>query len=303
MKKSIFGKLALIFVAIAWGSSMVVIKGSTDTLPAGALLASRFTIASLLLALANIKKLKQIDKDYIKSGIFIGLCLFMAYFTQTIGVMLEMPGKSHFLSSAYCVFVPFLGWIVLKEKPKFSHIAAAFMCAIGIILVSVAGNFSISYGDSISIISSVFWAAQIIAIAKWGKDKDPVLITMLQFIVCAVLAWVFTLTMENPGAIQWNMGAIGGVLYLGIVCSGICFLLQTIAQKTEDPTSVSIILSFENIFGLVFGAVFFNEQFTARSLLGFALIFFAIIVAETELSFLRKRKQINHVIHFLQLHT
>lgn len=290
MKKSIFGKLALIFVAIAWGSSMVVIKGSTDTLPAGALLASRFTIASLLLALANIKKLKQIDKDYIKSGIFIGLCLFMAYFTQTIGVMLEMPGKSHFLSSAYCVFVPFLGWIVLKEKPKFSHIAAAFMCAIGIILVSVAGNFSISYGDSISIISSVFWAAQIIAIAKWGKDKDPVLITMLQFIVCAVLAWVFTLTMENPGAIQWNMGAIGGVLYLGIVCSGICFLLQTIAQKTEDPTSVSIILSFENIFGLVFGAVFFNEQFTARSLLGFALIFFAIIVAETELSFLRKKK-------------
>lgn len=290
MKKGIFGKLALLFVAVAWGSSMVVIKGSTDTLPAGTLLACRFTIASVLLALANIKKLKQIDKEYIKSGIFIGLCLFFAYFTQTIGVMLEMPGKSHFLSSAYCVFVPFLGWIVLKEKPKMYHIAAAAMCSVGIILVSVAGSFSISFGDSISILSSVGWAAQIIAIAKWGKDKDPVLITMLQFVVCAVLSWVFTLTMENPGAIQWNMGAVGGVLYLGIVCSGICFLLQTIAQKTENPTSVSIILSFENIFGLVFGAVFFNEKFTTNSIIGFALIFLAIIVAETELSFLKKKK-------------
>lgn len=290
MKKGVFGKLALLFVAVAWGSSMVVIKGSTDILPAGSLLAWRFTIAALVLGLVNIKRLKQIDKDYIKSGIFIGVCLFMAYFTQTLGVMLEMPGKSHFLSSAYCVFVPFLGWIILKEKPKVYHIIAAIMCAIGIILVSLVGSFSISYGDSISIVSSVFWAAQIIAIAKWGNGKDPVLITILEFVVCAILAWAFTLTMEDPFGIQWNAAAVGGVLYLGVVCSGICFLLQTIAQKTEDPTSVSIILSFENIFGLVFGAVFFGETFTPQSILGFTLMFLAIIIAETQLSFLKRKK-------------
>lgn len=290
MKKGVFGKLALLFVAVAWGSSMVVIKGSTDILPAGFLLAWRFTIAALVLGLVNIKRLKQIDKEYIKSGIFIGVCLFMAYFTQTLGVMLEMPGKSHFLSSAYCVFVPFLGWIILKEKPKVYHIIAAIMCAIGIILVSLVGSFSISYGDSISIISSVFWAAQIIAIAKWGNGKDPVLITILEFVVCAILAWAFTLTMEDPFAIQWNAAAVGGILYLGVVCSGICFLLQTIAQKTEDPTSVSIILSFENIFGLVFGAVFFGETFTPQSILGFTLMFLAIIIAETQLSFLKRKK-------------
>lgn len=289
-KKNVSGKLALIFVAVAWGSSMVVIKGSTDTLPPGLLLTCRFTIASAMLAIANGKKLKQIDKEYIKSGIFIGVCLFMAYFTQTMGVMLEMPGKSHFLSSAYCVFVPFIGWFVLKEKPKIYHIIAAIMCAIGIIMVSLVGSFSLSFGDTFSIISSVFWASQIIAIAKWGNDKDPLLITMLQFVVCAVLAWIFTLTMEDPGAVKWNIGAVSGVLYLGLVCSGLCFLLQTIAQKTENPTSVSIILSFENIFGLIFGVIFFNEKFTLQSIIGFALMFVAIIISETELSFLKKKK-------------
>ena len=178
-KKNVSGNLSLIFVAVAWGSSMVVIKGSTDTLPPGLLLTCRFTIASAMLAITNGKKLKQIDKEYIKSGIFIGVCLFMAYFTQTMGVMLEMPGKSHFLSSAYCVFVPFIGWFVLKEKPKIYHIIAAIMCAIGIIMVSLVGSFSLSFGDTFSIISSVFWASQIIAIAKWGNDKDPLLLSLI----------------------------------------------------------------------------------------------------------------------------
>ena len=60
-KKGILGKLALLFVAVAWGSSMVVIKGSTDYLPAGTLLAMRFTIASIALAIVNNKKLKQLN--------------------------------------------------------------------------------------------------------------------------------------------------------------------------------------------------------------------------------------------------
>lgn len=221
---SVKGKLLLLFIAVAWGSSMVVIKGSTDFIPPGMLLALRFTIASIILAIIYRKQLKLIDKDYIKAGLFIGVCLFGAYFTQTIGVMLEMPGKSHFLSSAYCVFVPFIGWLVLRERPKLYHIVAATMCAIGIIFVSVAGTFSISFGDSISILSSLFWAAQIIAIAKWGKDKDPGIITMLQFIVSAILAWTFTLTQETAGNVQINGEVVFGVLYLGIVCSGLCFL-------------------------------------------------------------------------------
>lgn len=282
---SIKGKLLLLFIAVAWGSSMVVIKGSTDFIPPGMLLALRFTIASVILALIYRKQLKLIDKDYIKAGIFIGVCLFCAYFTQTIGVMLEMPGKSHFLSSAYCVFVPFIGWIVLREKPKMYHIVAATMCAVGIIFVSVAGTFSISFGDSISILSSLFWASQIIAIAKWGEDKDPGIITMLQFIVSAVLAWGFTLTQEHLGKVQINGGSNLRSSLPRYRLFGLCFLFQTISQKTESPTSVSIILSFENIFGIVFGMVFFNETMTVNKAIGFVLMFAAILIAELQPNF------------------
>lgn len=275
-----FSKLALLFVAIAWGSSAVVIKSSTDTLPAGTLLAWRFTLAFLFLVTFNLKKLKMIDKSYWKSGFLIGLCLFLACFTQTIGVMLEMPGKSLFLSSAYCVFVPFLTWLLLKKRPKITHIIAAFLCTAGIILVSTEGGFYISFGDSISIISSIFWALQIVTIAKYSKEKDPSLITLLQFAVCMVLAWGYSFLFENPISVTWKCDTILSVLYLGFVCSGLCFFLQTAAQKIENPTNTAIILSFENIIGLIFGALLFNEKFTTRSIIGFILMFTAIIVAE-----------------------
>lgn len=290
-KGNILGKLQLLFVAVCWGSAATVVKGGTDVLPPGTLLACRFTIASVALAIASNKKLKQLDKEYLKSGVIIGICLFMAFFTQTLGTMLEMPGRSHFLSSAYCVFVPFIGWAVLRKKPNIYYIAAAFMCAVGIIVISVNGSFSISPGDSLSIVSSVFWASQIVAIAKWGKGKDPMLITMLQFIVCAACAWIFTLVAEDHNFV-WTGKAVGAVFYLGLVCAALCFLFQTMAQKTENPTSVSIILSFENIFGVVFGVIFYGETLSIRSFIGFLLIFVAIIVSETQLSFLRKPKAV-----------
>ena len=58
MNTDILAKLALLVVAIVWGSSLVVVKSSTDTLPSIFLLALRFTIGCLTLALIFHKKLR-----------------------------------------------------------------------------------------------------------------------------------------------------------------------------------------------------------------------------------------------------
>ena len=79
MNTDILAKLALLVVAIVWGSSLVVVKSSTDTLPPIFLLALRFTIGCLTLALIFHKKLRLLNWDYMKNGFIIGLCLFLAY--------------------------------------------------------------------------------------------------------------------------------------------------------------------------------------------------------------------------------
>ena len=110
--KTAWAKAALILVAILWGSSLVVAKSSIDHISPSMLIAMRFTIACALLSAVFFRKLKGIAHEDVISGAKIGAFLFGAYWIQTVGVSLAMPGKSGFLSSIYCVLVPFTTWVM-----------------------------------------------------------------------------------------------------------------------------------------------------------------------------------------------
>jgi drug/metabolite transporter (DMT)-like permease len=284
----IWARIALLLVGMIWGSSLVVVKSATDTISPNFLLAMRFSMACILLAVIFHKKLKLINLDYLKSGAIIGTCLFIAYCSQTIGVTFAMPGKSAFLSSIYCVIVPFIFWMINKTRPDRFNVISAVLCVFGIILSSVTSGFTIEKGDTLALISGFFFASHIAAVGKYGKDKDPILITILQFAFSAVLSWIVAFTMES-GSTKWNVGSVMGVVYLAVFCTGIALLLQNVGQKYTDPSSASILMSTESIFGVVFSVIFMNEELNWRLVLGFALIFASVIISETKLSFITQK--------------
>ncbi|CUX72191.1 EamA-like transporter family protein [Clostridium sp. C105KSO15] len=289
LKQQILAKLALLTVAVVWGSSLVVVKSSTDTIPPNFLLALRFTIACITLCIIFHRKLKLLDKDYLKCGFIIGLCLFAAYCSQTLGVIFAMPGKSAFLSSSYCVIVPFLFWIADHKRPNQYNLAAAFLCTVGIIAASATQDFSITKGDSLALLSALLFAAHIVSVAKYGRGKDPILITILQFGFSALFSWVVSLLLEEPAKTVWTLSNMGGVLYLSLACTALSLLLQNVGQKYTDPSSASLLLSMESVFGILFSIIFYQETVDFRLALGFVLILTAIIVSETKLYFLKKK--------------
>jgi len=70
------------------------------------------------------------------------------------------------------------------------------------------------------------------------------------------------------------------------VATAVALLLQNLGQKYTDPSSAAIILGTESIFCVVFGVFVSDEKVTSMLAIGFVLIFLAIIVSETKLSFL-----------------
>lgn len=296
--KSNLAKISLFIAAIIWGSSFLIVKNSMDVMQPHMLLAFRFTIGAVLLAVIFYKRLLVINKDYLLRGICIGACLFLGYSLQTIGITDTTPGKNAFLTAVYCVLVPFFFWAVDKKKPNIHQIAAALITIVGIGFVSLNGGFSIRMGDSLTLISGIFYALHVVSIAKLGRDRDPIVLTILQFAFAGVFSWIITFLFEDVPTV-WTAGSISSLLYLAVFATAVAILLQNVGQKYTNPSAASIILSLEAVFGVLFSVIFYHEKVTARLLIGFSLIFIAVILSETKFSFLkikRKDKQINEEI-------
>lgn len=300
--KDKLAKLGLLITAILWGSSLTVVKQSANTFNPNFILMVRFGLSAIILAIIFRKKLKGSTKDDIKAGMIVGVFLFMAYSSQTLGVTYADPGRSAFLSASYCVIVPFLSWAVTKNKPDKYNVVAAIIAVIGIYFISKSGvekgssilnaSKEMRMGDGLALLSGVLFASHIVAIKIFTKGRDPIQMTIYQFASAAVIAAIVTLIFEDNSNITISSyRPVVELLYLAIFCTTIALLLQNIGQKYTDESSAAIILGFESVFGLLIPVLLGIEKLTTFSIVGFVLLFIAIMISETKLSFLNKDKQ------------
>jgi drug/metabolite transporter (DMT)-like permease len=285
--KTINAKIALFGAALIWGSSFLIVKNSMDTIKPHVLLGIRFTVGCILLCIVFHKKLKELNRDYFIKGGILGSCLFAAYSLQTIGITDTTPGKNAFLTAIYCVLVPFMYWLVDKKKPDIYNFVAAIITITGIGFVSLNESFSIRFGDALTLAGGFLFAIHMVAVAKFSSKKDPVLLTILQFGYAAVYAWIIAFFFEDLPT-KWSVESVSGLFYLAVFATAIALLLQNIGQKYTKPAQASIILSLECVLGVFFSVVFYHEKLTMQLIVGFLLIFLAVILSETKLGFLKK---------------
>ncbi|MBQ9097254.1 MAG: DMT family transporter [Clostridia bacterium] len=290
INKGLLAKLALLLATLIWGTSFVVVKDAVDIIPTAYLLAVRFSVACVVLALIFFKKLKKITKEYLWYGLIIGTCLFLAYYIQTLGIEDTTPGKNAFITAAYCVMVPFMFWFISKKKPDKYNITAAVICLAGIGLVSLTSDLTVGKGDALTLLAAVFYALHMVFIAMFSKDKDPTVLTILQFAVTAIFSWIASFII-TPVAFEITVSLTTSVLYLALFATAACLLLQNVGQKYTNPSEAAIILSLESVFGVLFSILFYGEKITPQIGIGFVLIFVAIIISETKLSFIKKKSE------------
>ncbi|WP_304507433.1 DMT family transporter [Anaerotignum sp.] len=280
--KKLWATLMLLLTAAIWGSAFVFQKFAVDELSTSFIVASRFTVAGVMIAIATIKKWHRIDKGYLIGGFVAGTTMAIGTGLQTVAMTFgTTPGKSAFLTAAYCVIVPFLCWVVMKERPKKNHVISAAICLIGIGLISLEGNLRISVGDGITLACSAAFAANIISIAFFCRGRDPMLLTMLQICVAAVWGWISVLvTRTIPSSISW--AAAGNVLYLAVFSTALCLSFQSIGLKYINATVGTILLSLESVFGVIFSVLIYKEQITMKMAVGFAVVFVAVILSQLD---------------------
>jgi len=282
MKKATTAKLALFLTAMLWGSTFTIGKLAAEVFSASFIIALRFSVAVVVLLIVAFPLRKQLNKEYIRNGFWMGVTLFASYFLQVLGLTLDTsPGKSAFLCTTYSVMVPFIYWFVTKERPKILHIVCVFICLVGVGALSLQGGWGMSTGDILTVLSGVPCAINMVQSATVSKNTNSLLLTTVELVVVTSFAWIFVF-FDGSLPTTFPVATVGGIIYLGVFATALCLFMQTFGLKYTEASVGGMIISLESVFGVIFSIILYHEVITLRMMIGFILIFTAITLAQKE---------------------
>lgn len=305
-KNNLLSSTLLLTAAIIWGVAFVAQNALADTVPPFTVNAIRSLIASAALLpvayfmrRAQGKKLREQKKEdrnkLIKAGVLCGTLLCVSVNLQQFGIALYPEGApveahSGFLTALYILFVPIFGLFMKKRLSPFVIIGVG-VALVGLYLLCLSDGFDGLYtGDVVVLICGMSFALQILCIDRYIDEVDGVKLSALQFFVCGVLSAILMLIFEKPD-MNAVLDAWKPLLYLALLSSAGGYTLQIIGQKyAENPTVASIIMSMESVFATLGGIIIMGNVPKDAELVGCAVMFAAIVIAQLPDSLLKKKK-------------
>lgn len=224
------------------------------------------------------QRLSWKNKQLIEGGIVCGIFLFFANCFQQTGIQYTTVGKAGFITTFYIIIVPLIGLFFKKYCGILTWIGVVVALA-GLYFLCITQKLTIQRGDALILCCSVLYAGQILAIDHYNPFVDGVKMSCIQFLTDGILGAVFMLLFENP-SIAMILSAAGPILYTGIMSTGVGYTLQIVGQKGLNPTVAALILSLESVFSALSGYLFLHQVLTTRELIGCALMFIAIVLAQ-----------------------
>ena len=153
------------------------------------------------------------------------------------------------------------------------------LATVGLYLLSIKEGFNIGKGDIYVILCAVVFSIHILVIDYFAPKCNGVKLSCIQFLVCGVLCSVIALVVEEP-TISGILAAWLPIAYAGVMSCGVAYTLQIIGQKGMNPTVASLILSLESVISVLAGWLLLHQTLSAREIIGCAIMFAAIILAQ-----------------------
>lgn len=301
--KKVLGPSSLLLAALIWGFAFVAQTSGAANIPTFTFNFLRSYIAlfflGILVAVISRKnpeilpKTKKEKKDLVSGGMLCGLALFIATSFQQYGISVYpvgagASGRAGFITALYVVLVPCFSAVLFRKRTHPLVWGGVIVAVAGMYLLCFGGGISRVYmGDALVLICAFFFCLQILSIDRAVAKSNGILLSLIQFFTMGTLSLICMVIFERP---DWSAvgSSIGSILYLGIMSSGVAYTLQIIGQRYTEPTLASILMSLESVFAVIGGWMLLGERLLARELVGCALVFLAIIIAQLP-GFIKKK--------------
>lgn len=306
--KKFKGSLLLILAAAIWGTAFTAQTQAAQSIQPFTFNAVRSLIGCAVLAAfigirdGALKKNKIVPaskrefKKLLVGGIICGTVLFIATNFQQYGIYLypssvhNVSGRSGFITAMYVVLVPVCGLFFGKKVP-FAVWSAVGLAIISLYLLCFTNGISGIYtGDMLMLLCALSFTAHIITIDRVIGESDGVKLSCIQFFVAGILSLICMFIFEKP-SFKAILAAWLPIMYAGVLSSGVAYTLQIVGQRDTEPAVASILMSLECVFAGIGGWVILKERLSPREMFGCALMFAAVILAQSPAFIKRKNKK------------
>lgn len=265
--------LALLAVAVAWGSSYLAAKEVVDPGGVLAFLAVRFAIATVILAVLLGARLGRIRRDELLVGAMLGCILSAICLCETYGVTMTSASNAGLIMALTVVITPLLAG---RRAVARSFYAAAAAVVLGCMALTQSGGFAPpGAGDLLVAAAAVLRAGHVTAIARASQPRplDTAAVTLVQLLTVSVLT-AGPAGMLGQFTVVPQMSVRDWVLtgYLASVCTVFAFGAQVWAARSSTPARMSLVLGTEPLWAMVIGVGLAGDPLTVLGALGAALI-------------------------------
>lgn len=297
MKPTTQSDLLLIVVTLIAAMGWVFSKEAIALMPPLLFMALRFLLAAVFLACLGYQPLRQLTLEHIARSARVGLVFAVAMLFWVLGLAYsETMGEGAFLTSLGVLLVPVVARVFFAEPMPRSTWLALPVAFLGLLLLSLARGFSLSWGQGFYLIAAlglaVFFTLNTRAAtlsrgktsagqaAKTFSAVDPLALTIISLTAVGVLTFLASVLIEpwNSSTLQWSPALGAWLLASALIATAARFWLQTYAQSLTTQTSGAVLLILEPLWVTLFAALWFAETLLPLQWLGCLMIFLALLV-------------------------
>ncbi|MCB0339094.1 MAG: EamA family transporter [Bdellovibrionales bacterium] len=270
--------------AAIWGFAFVAQREGMEHLGPFFFNGIRFLLGGLVLLPICVKNLAHkngeiVVKEQIRSGLILGVLLFLGASFQQVGIVTTTAGKAGFVTSLYLVFVPMVG-LGLGQRTPFLSWIGALLAVWGMYLLSSIWSFQIDHGDFIVFCGAIVWTFHVLAIDHLLKRGcDALVLSITQFFVCSLLSWISAYFMGEIDFVSIP-AAFLPLAYTSFISVGIAYTLQIVAQRNVPPSHAALIMGLEAVFAVIGGYLFLGEILSQRQGLGCSLMLLGVLCSQ-----------------------
>lgn len=262
-----------------WGGTFLVVQNALSVSSPFMFVALRFGTAALVIALIAGRSLAGLTLLELAAGALIGAAIMAGYSLQTIGLETILSSTSGFLTALYVPIVPLMQWAVLRRPPGLPAWIGAGLAFLGLMLIAGPDSIGlgIGYGEFVTVLCAVAFAAEIILIGAFAGRVDARRVTVVQLAAASLFAALAAPMAGEPApAFSWLL--VATVVGMALASAAIQLAMNW-AQRTVSPTRATIIYASEPVWAGIFGRLA-GETLLPRAILGCGLIVAAVLVSQ-----------------------